>query len=288
MSRQEVIRQIVERNERQLDLNEEPVARDDPMLFTLACDTFGTWETALRYAGFSAKIVARKRMCPPDVIVRTLQRMCKDGEKLTASHIRVRQWRFYRAAIQYFGNWHQALRAAGVDPKNVRTYPPHQRPSRQHIIEGITTRQAQGLSLRWMDVSRDNRAFAVCAKHMFGSWDKALRVAGFTKKGAILASNEMPAAEPAGATQDLGTADGTDRSTESETPPRSRNGRWNKSVVISELQALHRSGQLVNSASVDRGLVRAATRYFGRWHTALSAAGIDLPGVRRPARRDTT
>ncbi len=287
MSRQEVIRQIVERYEMQLDLNEEPVARDHPTLFTLACDTFGTWETALRYAGFSAKILARKRMCPPEVIVRTVQRMCKDGENLTAGHVRVRQWRFYRAAVQHFGSWRQTLLAAGVDPRHVRPYPPDQRPSRQHIIEGITARQAHGLSLRWMDVSRDNRAFAVCAKHMFGSWEKALRAAGFTKKGTKLPSDEIPAASPAGAAPGLGTDEGTVRSMEAKNPSRSKNGTWNKSLVISELQALHRSGQLVNSTSAGRALVRAAARYFGRWHVALSAAGIDLPHVRRPATRQT-
>jgi hypothetical protein len=51
MSRQEVIRQIVARELNRLSLAEDVVREELPALHESACEFFGTWETALRYAG---------------------------------------------------------------------------------------------------------------------------------------------------------------------------------------------------------------------------------------------
>ena len=57
MSREAIIRQIVHRDLEQLGLAEEIVQREESELYVAACDHFGTWETALTYAGVDVRHV---------------------------------------------------------------------------------------------------------------------------------------------------------------------------------------------------------------------------------------
>jgi len=178
MSRREVIRRIVQRDNQKQGLTEESALRDDAELHALACQCFGTWDTALQYAGISIQRLVYERKYGPEAVKRRLARMCREGHSLVAAHVRSRDPHLYRAALRQFATWEDALRAAGINPEHIRCYRPAQRPSKQQVLETLINRQQQGLSLRWSDICRENRAFAVVTKHMFGSWARALAAAG--------------------------------------------------------------------------------------------------------------
>ena len=57
MSREAVIRRIVQREVRTSGLTEDAVRRDEPELYQTACTLFGAWETALQYAGINLRWV---------------------------------------------------------------------------------------------------------------------------------------------------------------------------------------------------------------------------------------
>jgi hypothetical protein len=49
MTRQKVIRRIVDREQKKLNLTETVVAKEEPELLRMACECFGAWDTALLY-----------------------------------------------------------------------------------------------------------------------------------------------------------------------------------------------------------------------------------------------
>ncbi len=58
MSREAIIRQIVDRDLASKDLSEESIRKTESALYEIACDEFGSWETALEYAGVDARSLA--------------------------------------------------------------------------------------------------------------------------------------------------------------------------------------------------------------------------------------
>ena len=161
MSREEVIRQIVARESRQCGLLEATVCEEDAELYNAACEQFGTWETALEYAGVDVQRLVRNRKASPRTIRSGIRRLAGGPHRLTAVVVSRRHWRLYHAALRQFGSWRLALEAAGVNPKNIHAYSRQERPSRQQIIDILVKRSEQGLSLRWIDVCCENRALAV-------------------------------------------------------------------------------------------------------------------------------
>lgn len=55
MSREAIIRQIVGRDLANQDLSADRIAKNEAALYELACEEFGSWETALEYAGVRAR-----------------------------------------------------------------------------------------------------------------------------------------------------------------------------------------------------------------------------------------
>ncbi len=59
MSREAIIRQIVDRDLANKDLSEESIRKKESALYEIACDEFGSWETALEYAGVDVRSSCR-------------------------------------------------------------------------------------------------------------------------------------------------------------------------------------------------------------------------------------
>jgi hypothetical protein len=182
-SRRDVIRRIVRRDNQEQSLREEVVQREDAKLFESACQHFGTWGTALRYAGVDIDRLAKGPSYGPEAVIRQIRRLCHGTYNLTAKRVRHRDGRLYRAALEHFGTWKKALRAAGINPDHVRPHKKGHSLNRQQMVEAILDRKRRGQSLRCIDVRRENYAFAVAAKHRFGSWRAALIAAGVKDEG---------------------------------------------------------------------------------------------------------
>ena len=192
MQREEVIRQVVQRDVEHRALLEEQVLQESPELHTAACEHFGTWHTALNYAGINLRRVSTDHKCSEEEVLRTIRYLCCNGYNLTANHNIRRDRRLYEAARQHFGTWRRALCAAGINMQyvNLPTHP--RRFTQSKIIEAIQQRQQAGLSLSWTVVCMDNRALANAAKNSFRSWRLALVAAGLAPEKSPPASKPEP------------------------------------------------------------------------------------------------
>jgi hypothetical protein len=242
MTREDVIREIVGRDLQKLALAAEVVLREAPGLHAAACEHFGTWDTALRYAGISRRRLRADADYSPDRVLREVRRLCKNGYSLRAGHNQHRDPGLYDAARRHFGGWKRALRAAGIDLSHACLRTERRRLDKQAIVTAVRNRQRAGLSLRCCDVWREDRGLATAAKHAFFTWWRALVAAGIP------------------------------------TDVRVRPRRWDKPLVIQAIKNRHHEGKPMgfNTTRADDGaLVAAARRHWGSWTEALRAAAIE-------------
>ncbi len=60
--------------------------------------------------------------------------------------------------------------------------------------------------------------------------------------------------------------------------------RWSKDTIVNEILALHSSGVDLSYSNIAEkyvALLRAATRYYGSWNSAVNEAGIPYSGIRK-------
>ena len=243
MTREDVIRQLVERDVKCQSLTNEVIQREAAELYAAACEYFGTWDTALQYAGISVRRIITHEELSPDRIIRRIRKMCVDGYDMSAQRNIRRDRRFYEAARQHFGSWRRALKAAGVDLKHVRLPRKPRKLDKEKIIQELRERHEAGLSMTCTKVCLENRALATAAMNAFHSWGRALAAAG------------LGPAQPEGGK------------------------KWNRGNIIAAIKARNEAGKPCNYMAArkdESALVSAARRYFGNWRTALVAAGITL------------
>jgi hypothetical protein len=244
-----VIRRIVERELRGESLREQAVLRDDEALHESACEHFGTWETSLEYAGVDKRRAVYQGDDAQELLVRRLRYLCSGGYNLQSEKLRVRQPQLYRCAVQMFGSWEAALRAAQITPEGIQSYPQGQLPNRQQVLDMLVDRKRAGLSLRWSDMCRENQTLTLLAKRYFGSWHKALVTSG------IVAAAIKPR----------------------------RNRKWSEQLVVESLVRWYEANDGKPRPSIwvqEPQLAAAARSYFGSLNAALVAAGISPQGRR--------
>lgn len=242
MNREDVIRQIVERDLQNLPLWEHSVQRDAKDLHAAACKLFGVWETALKYAGVSACRLAVKDEYSRDRVLAKIRKICMNGNDMSAQRNSRRDRRLYEAARKHFGTWRRALKAAGINLKHVRPPSKPRRIDREKVIRQLRKRAESGRSMRYADVCMENRAFAITVKHAFRSWREGLVAAGLMSKENVVVGGR----------------------------------RWNPERVKAAIRKRAAEGKGMTYADVrleDSPLISAARRYLGGWSESLVAAG---------------
>ena len=240
ISREDVIRQIVHRDVERLGLTSEVVRRHDAALYQSACDHFGTWETALRYAGVNTR--GSHTLESRDRVTQRLRKYCALGHNLTTTHNQRNNRKLYNIACEHFGSWKKALQAGGVNLEHAFLKSPR-RHDRRQILDAILARRASGLSITWSDTCLDNRELATAAKHTFGSWRRALIAAGIEPESHVGAGRQ----------------------------------NWDQQRVIDSICRRREEGKSLRARDVERddsSLRDAARRYFGNWGNAIRAAGV--------------
>lgn len=225
-----VIAAIHERQRQGLSLTS--VWREDSPLSQASKSQFGCWRKALVAAGVPGARPHEK--WPKERVIAGILARKRAGSRL--DHTRREDRKLYGAAERRFGTWQQALVAAGVKER----YVPLRVWTREKIIEAIRTRHRNGLTL--IGVERHDTPLYSAAQRHFGGWRKAVTVAGI------------------------------------EYPRRT----WTSQSVIEAIQSRDRSGlPLRNVGKYDSGLATAAYKYFGSWHQAVLAAGIEYQPRRK-------
>lgn len=248
MSREDVIRHIVHREAQAQGLSDAEVLDDAPELYEAACAQFGTWETALQYAGVSMRRLYPKPEVSREQVIREILFMCRCAGSLHAGRFKRRHRRLYDAAKEHFGTWRGALLAAGINLKNALLSSRRRRLDKQKIGKEIQNRHQEGQSLRWKEVCMEDRKLAMAAIYAFGSWRKAVLAAGID---AVTRSNET---------------------------------KWNRRRIVAAIQLRAQQNLPLSTGTVDREdgpLSCAARRYFGSWRNAMQAAGLDMEHYRK-------
>jgi hypothetical protein len=255
MSREDIIRQIVERETQTCGLTEEVVQHEAPELYQSACDHFGTWDTALQYAGVNLYDLYAARHYSREQVIQEIRKCCRKSFKPTAMAVQKQNYWLYKAARKYFGDWRHALAAAGVDIFHAGFFHVSRRlPSTEQLANALRAWRADGHSLRWNDICLQNFALASAAKRRFRSWRRAL--------AAI------------------------DENANSQLPKLKR--KWSRQRIIECVLQRQREDKSLNSKVIrreDGALLGAARRYFGGWNQTLAAAGIAADVAPTPCSR---
>lgn len=176
MIRESIIRRIVELDLAGRSLLEANIAESDQQLHKSSVEVFGSWETALEYAGINVFNASYRKDLTPDRVRVQLRRLCTTGYDLRAKVNRDRDRALYNAALRHFGTWRSALEVAGVNLKNVSNRKPRHL-SRETMILWLQNRRSAGQTLMFRDVCLENRDQALAIRREFGSWFAALRAA---------------------------------------------------------------------------------------------------------------
>jgi hypothetical protein len=205
-----------------------------------ACRLFGSLQAAYHAAGVHMeKVRVRRKPWTADEIVEQIRRKHADDPTGSGSILLPGEAR--RTARRIFGSWDAALRAAGLDPNEIRQ--PRKVWTPEAMVKEIQRRHKAGRPVSAQEASRMGLRYP--ARKLFGSWDAALRAAG-------LDANDIH-----------------------------MRPIWTAKSVLKLIQRKHAAGDALNADGVSpSGLYDAARRRFGSWHAALQAAGVDPERVR--------
>lgn len=242
---------------------------------------------------------------PAREIVHRIQERHARGAAMNVRGVRADARELELAANRRFGNWAKALRASGIDPLSVARRRPW---TAKQVIQAIRDLHERGVRLNYTSAHAANHGLPPAAVKQFGSWDAALRVAGFdpatmrvnrppwtktvivrliqdqvTPGMPLVARRIKPETAVLAAKRLFGSLKAAFR--QAGVLPLVRMPlRWSKSRVVSEIQERSRAGKPVNCYSIVHeasDLYEAACRYVGSWSQALQAAGLDPEKVRR-------
>ena len=235
--------------------------------------------------------------------VSAIKAIYKKTGNIFAGNLQKKHKHVYFLGVWIYGDWDNALRAAGFDPKSMR-----QRHSwtEDKVVEGINRLRSRRQPLYAKYVMKSHRDLFWGANRQFGTWSKALRAAGVpkiqtvrkTRLGILRAlrdrresnsEKEIPAAVKLQAEHYFGSL--RKAIAESKKDRRVVNG-WSKPKILALLSRMHRRCEGLGYGKARRdvpALVSAAEAYFGSWGKALHQAGIDpnLYFVRHKWRKTT-
>lgn len=145
-----VVERIQQRDALGLPLNAGAVQRSEATLANAAERWFGSWSEALDAAGIDPE--RWRRRVPKwtrSRVINAIRRIRDEGGKL--NHAAVGRSSLSHAAVNLFGCWDDALKAAGIDPTEVRVY---QEPwTAEALIEEIRRKHRAGEPLNARDVT---------------------------------------------------------------------------------------------------------------------------------------
>jgi len=208
---------------------------------------------------------------------------------VNARYLQLHYPNIYTQGVWLYGDWDNALRAAGFDPETTRQRMSWTKP---RVIKTISRLRNRREPLYPQHMIKTHPALFSGALREFGTWSKALRAAGLpeiqtegTTPLNVLrvmrdikesrSENEIPAALKLQAEYYFGSF--RKAIAESKKDRRVVNG-WSKPKILALLSRMHRCGKSLGYSDARRkvpALVSATQVYFGSWGRALQHAGID-------------
>lgn len=139
---------------------------------------FGTWDRALHAAGLDADDINLYRKWTRDGIVSEIRELSSNGDKLSSGAIQKSDPGLHAAALRYFGSYDSALRAAKLDPAQVRI---RQNWTKPRVVAELK-KLAKNKPLTDAAARKKNAALYGASVRVFGSFSKARKAAGLIAK----------------------------------------------------------------------------------------------------------
>lgn len=183
---------------RRRPLTSDQIERRYHNLVSAARRHFGSWSKAVMAAGVDPTKLQRVVPWSRERVIEAILTRTLRSEPLVARLIEPRS--LVDAGYRFFGSWRAAVSAAGVDPRVTELPPrrvkkparvtaraavrkrPHKPPpvwTDERLLEAIVDRVRQGKRINSWAVSRDHASLYRTARRHFGTWDNAIRMAGF-------------------------------------------------------------------------------------------------------------
>jgi hypothetical protein len=200
---------------------------------------FGSYRQAVQAAGIDYTTIRRRRSWTKPSVVQELQDLQKRGQDLSTMALLRHSASLYRAAGFYFGSYTKALHAVGIDPAKFRRFTTWSKPL---IIETLQDLDRRGRDLRKSAMDDHSSKVYDAARNHFGTYEKALRAAGL------------------------------------DYPPKKPLTFWTRVKVLKTLQRLYAECVDLRYDRVKQthqALFAAAKYYYGKYHGAVAAAGIN-------------
>lgn len=185
-TKQRIIQLIKEARRKNQDLHWSAVTRRRDELGKAAFASlqprlFGRWERALQAAGLDADEISRYRKWDRSTIAYELRARAKDGQAMNSGALQAEDPGLHAAAVRHFGSYDAALRAAKVNPAEVRR---RKSWSEDQVIKAL--RQIGRSVGRVSDsaIRAEHPALYGAAVRLFGSFTRARDAAGIRFKRA--------------------------------------------------------------------------------------------------------
>jgi hypothetical protein len=136
---------------------------------------FGRWDRALTAGGLDADQISRYRRWDRDTISFELKSRARDNEAVNSGALQSEDPGLHAAAVRHFGNYDAALRAAKLEPEQIRRRRKWRKPD---VIRAIKAAARAGANLSDSRVRNDSPALYGAAVRLFGAFTAARRAAG--------------------------------------------------------------------------------------------------------------
>ena len=310
-----MIRALGERQAQHKSLQAQRILEEDLSLRTAVLKYLGSFEEVHRIFGIQPPRESPWRRASKTAIIGELRRRNRAEQPLSWKKILPQKHgsALLNRAVQLYGSWTAALRAAGLDPF-------HGRRSRWAdadegaILAEIRLRKRVGASLGYhaLCAEKFGQPLVNRAGKLFGSWRKASLCAGIEpergrsqwadatraqivgeirrrkRAGESLISSHVAKEKHGRALQNriavlFGTWNAGLRAAGIE--PMKQNSGWRsagRAAIVAEIRRRHRRGGPLATRKVERTkgggvLIKRAKSFYGSWAGALLGAGVDLP-----------
>lgn len=185
-SEQSIADEIVRMQREGEDLNYAHIAQDQVALLRAATRYFGSWRSAVQFAGIDYEEIRKYKTWTRDRIIEAIHELHSRGVDLSWRHVSTQVDPQLAAAAtkkKHFGSWRAAIQAAGLDYTEIRRY---RQWSEKAIIERVKELHAEGRDLNAKSVEQYDITLITAARRRFDSWHKALEAAGLDYHTIVL------------------------------------------------------------------------------------------------------
>jgi len=179
---EKIIKAIRDAHKQGVDLSWTNVTKDrrySALAYAAIRDNqFGSWDSALNAAKVDPRRVRRYEAWDEEKIVRRIKERAKAGKPLNSKAMQDEDSKLFNAALNYFGGWAKALKAAGLNPEDVYK---RRRWSREAIIKEIKQLHRKRVDLAAPNMRRSHSSLYSAGCKYFGSWTGAREACGIRK-----------------------------------------------------------------------------------------------------------